>query len=42
MGKVVESGSRGNVVSAVCCYNTKGPGITMGIVRCIGGVIRFL
>jgi len=42
MGKVVKSGSRGNIVSAICYYNTRGPGITVGIIRYIRGVIRFL
>ena len=42
MGKVVKLGNGGNVVSAVCCCNIKGLGIAVGIVRCIGGVIKFL
>ena len=42
MGKVIKSGSRGNIVSAICYYNTGGPGIVVGIIRCIRGIIRFL
>ena len=42
MGKVVKSGSGGNIVSAICCYNTGVLGIAVGIVRCIRGIIRFL
>ncbi len=42
MGEVVELGSRGNIGSAVYYYNIGVPGIAVGIVRCIGGVIRFL
>ena len=42
MGEVVELGSRGDVGSTVCCCNIGVPGIAVGIVRCIRGVIRFL
>ena len=42
MGKVVKLGSRGNIGSVVYYCDIWGPGIAVGIVRCIGGVIRFL
>ena len=42
MGEVVKLGSRGNVGSAIYCYNTGVLGIAVGIVRYIRGVIRFL
>ena len=42
MGKVIELGTRGDIGSAVCCCNTGVPGIAVGIIRYIGGVIRFL
>ena len=42
VGEVVKLGSRGNIGSAICYYNTGVPGIAVGIVRYIRGVIRFL
>ena len=42
MGKVVELGSKGNIGSTVYYCNIGGLGIAVGIIRCIGGVIRFL
>ena len=42
VGEVVKLNNRGNIGSAVCYYNTGVPGIAVGMVRCIGGVIRFL
>ena len=42
MGEVVKLGSRGDIGSAICYYNIGVPGIAVGIVRYIGGVIKFL
>ena len=42
MGKVVKLGSKGNIGSIVGYYSIVGPGIAIGIVRYIGGAIKFL
>ena len=42
MGKVVELGSEGNIDSIVGFYSIVGPGIAVGMVRYIRGIIRFL
>ena len=42
MGEIVKLSSRGNIGSAVYCCNTGGSGIAVGIIRYIGGAIRFL
>ena len=42
VGRVVKLVSKGNIGSTVCCYNAGGPGIAVGIIRCIGDAIRFL
>ncbi len=42
MGEVVKLGSRGNIGSTIYYYNTGVPGIAVGMVRCIRGIIRFL
>jgi hypothetical protein len=42
MEKVVKLGSKGNIGSTIYYYNIGGPGIIVGIVRYIGGTIRFL
>ena len=42
MGRVIKSGNKGNIGSAVCYCNINKLGIAVGIVRCIRGMIKFL
>jgi len=42
MGEVVKLGSRGNISSAIYYCNIGVPGIAVGIVRYIRGIIKFL